>query len=148
MRSSCWLWGSVVGLLVVAAVGCGPSEQAKKQAKQLNELAEKRAAADTMFYLAIQDAEKAIAEKDQAGLSKAVSSLKSLGEGAVSRLAEIAKDSSSPPKRRLAAMVVLAELGESARSAVDALVEVREKDANSEIKKAADETLAKIRKKP
>jgi hypothetical protein len=151
MRSSCWLWLSVIGVLLVASVGCGPNEQAekaKKMNKQLNALADKRAAGDTLLELAIQDAEKAIAEKDKAGLSKAVTALQEQGENAVSSLTETAKDSSAPSERRLTALILLGEIGERAQSAVGALVELREKDANSEIKKAAAEAIAKIQKKP
>lgn len=128
--------------------GCGASEKAKKQAEQLNALSEKRAAADTLFSMALQDADQAIAAKDQVGVSKAVSSLQGLGEEAVSGLTDIAKNDSSSHQSRLTALILLGEIGERAQSAVGALVEMQEKDTNSDIRKAADETLVKIRKKP
>ncbi|MCI0463860.1 MAG: hypothetical protein L0Z62_43555 [Gemmataceae bacterium] len=130
--------------VALTAVGCGPSEQAKKQAEQLNKLAEQRAARGAIFYIAFGDAEKAITGRDQEGLAKAVGNLKEQGERATVRLVEIAKDPTRPKQDRLTALVVLGEMNQRTEQVLDVLREVSENEGDVELKNKASEVLAKL----
>jgi HEAT repeat protein len=136
-------------LAVMAVVGCGESEADRKTREKLNERSRADAAqtAKPLYQQAlltnnISAAREAVSGNDQATLTRAVAELKKIGDPAVEALTKLAKE--GKPADRRTAIVVLGELGPTAKAAIPAL-EAIDDSSDPDVKKAATDALAKIR---
>jgi hypothetical protein len=150
MKRATWWASCCWPVLVLLATGCGESEADRKQREQAQRRAEAQRAELASGRLQAQQvtnavipAKKAAAAKDQAALASAVSELKKLGAPAVQRLQEEA--SKGEKADRVAAIVVLGEMGSEASAAVPTLEGILKEEPDAELKEAASKALAKIR---
>lgn len=150
MNHSTWWASCIWPALVLLSTGCGESEADRKHREQVQQRAEAQRAQLSSDRLKAQQvtnavipAKKAAAAKDQAALASALLELKKLGAPAVQRLQEEA--SKGERADRVAAVVVLGEMGAEASAAVPTLEGIVKEEPDAELKEAASQALAKIR---